>query len=900
MRLSILGRWVAVPLRDPMVFVALVTALAVPSFLVASADHWTTAAADEATVGLLADASAGDLGVVVQSEAVFAGDAVIAAADDVVGTLTDDPRLDAPVRTLTTFRALGLVGPELDPIGVPLRIVARPGAIESLTVVAGDPDASGGVWISAWLAEDTGLGPGDTIVFESSLEPEDPGAEAAIGGGPAVALTIDGVYATLWDVEGAAPPPYWREAPPGIVPTYIRPFAEPGFSLLVADEATLAGSGISGSARWDVPVADPPGSFAALEALTARHRAVQRDIGTRPDAIAAFEALSPTSVSVRVESGAFSIREEATAARRLLERPIGAGRTVGVAIAVAVVASAGVFLVRRRELEYRLLVGEGERWWRIAVRTTAQLVIPATVGSAVGIGGAALNARLAFPDASIAVLDVGWGSLVLVVGGSVVAAALASGFAAQATLDTGRLAPQRFTVWPAGVALAASIFLWVEIGRRATVGAATIDLVAVGLPLASLVAAVLTIVLVLDVVRRRVRRIATARRVGPVAFLAIRRTTSEQLGGRLTIAALGIGLGLFVVSWMLAATLERSAQVKASVVVGGETSMELLTHPPIGTALPPATTVVGIQTTRLVPGDITVTVVAVEPDTFAGAVLWPDEYGGGVMQLLESLTAASDAIPAVAVTGQPVPETGSFGTFQSFPYRVVDRYDGLPFASERGVTLLVSAVALDRFELDRLGLEPDTPGVDEIFFRPVRRYRPHLVSAGPQETLDAFVAGGGLVVRSVATRRDITDSVDAVAASAALGYLRLLGLVAAVVGVAALGLYLAMRRRATALATVLTTRMGLDPGRAALVTTIEAGLLAVVATIAGAGIAPLLSGRLVATFEPTAGLPPLLGIVVPAGIVVGTISIVVSLVAAVWLAERLGAGRPAGEVLRDS
>ncbi len=901
MRLAILGRWIAIPLRDPTILVALVTALAVPSFLVASAGHWTTAAVDDATATLVTDATARELGVVVETEAVFQGIDVITRADEVVAAITDDPRLADPVRTLTTFRALGLVGPDFEPIGVPLRMVARPGALESLGVVDRHLDGSGGVWISAWLADETGLGPGDSIVLESSLEPEDPGAEAAIGGGPAVELTIAGVYATLWDVEGAAPPPYWRDVtPPGIVPTYIRPFAEPGFSLLVTDEATLAGSGISGFVRWDVPVTEPPASFAALGALAAHHRAVQRDVATRADAVDVFEELSPTALSVSVESGLFSIHEEAIATRRLLERPIGAARAFGIAIAIAVVAFAGVFLVRRRELEYRLLAGEGERWWRTASRTTLQLVVPATAGVVIGTWTAALNASMAFADAAIGLLDVDWALMLLVVAGAVVAAAVAAGLAAQATLDTGRLAPHRFTLWPAAAAVTAGVFLWVEIGRRGTTGSAAIDLVAVGMTLAALVAAVLLMVLVLDVVRRRIRRLATAQRVGPVAFLAIRRTTSEQLGGRLTIAALGIGLGLFVVAWMLAATLERSADVKSSVVVGGETSMELLTHPPVDAGLPSATTVVGIQTTRLVPGDISVTVVAVDPDTFGGAVVWPEEYGGTMARLIDALEGGSDFIPAVAITGQAVPETGSFGTFQAFPYRVVDRFDALPLASERGATLLVSATALDRFELARLGLEPDTPGVADVFFRPVRRYRPYLVSTSSAEMLDDFVAGNGLVVRDVVTRRDITQSVDAVAASAALGYLRLLGLVAAVVGVASLGLYLAMRRRANALATVLTTRMGLAPRRAALVTTIEAGLLAVVAIIAGAGIAPIVSGRLIATFDPNAALPPGLGVVVPAGVVVGTTLIALGLVAGVWIAERLGAGRSAGQVLRDT
>ena len=199
-----------------------------------------------------------------------------------------------------------------------------------------------------------------------------------------------------------------------------------------------------------------------------------------------------------------------------------------------------------------------------------------------------------------------------------------------------------------------------------------------------------------------------------------------------------------------------------------------------------------------------------------------------------------------------------------------------------------------------MGLDPDTPGVEDLFLQPVRRYRPYLVSMQEEDRLEDFAASAGLVVRSVTTRRDVTESVDAVAGRAALGYLRLLGLVAAVVGVAALLLYLAMRRRANALATVLTTRMGLAPREAAFVTTLEAGLIAVVATLAGVTVTPFVSGRLVATFDPNATLPPDVGIVVPAGVVAGTALIVLGVVGAVWISERLHAGRSAGEVLRDA
>jgi uncharacterized membrane protein YfcA len=94
--------------------------------------------------------------------------------------------------------------------------------------------------------------------------------------------------------------------------------------------------------------------------------------------------------------------------------------------------------------------------------------------------------------------------------------------------------------------------------------------------------------------------------------------------------------------------------------------------------------------------------------------------------------------------------------------------------------------------------------------------------------------------------------------------------------------------------------MGLSSTGSALVTTIEVGLLASLATIAGVAVGPWMTQRLLPRFDPVGELPPDLGVVIPLGAVVATASLIVVIIVAVWIGERLGARKSPMEVLRGA
>jgi len=894
-------RWLRVPFSNGALAFALVGAAAVPGFLLAAADLWETAAGDELTRRVIADGSGQSLAVEVMSDAFFLPEAVQGADREMGRVFGQIDRLEPPVRSLYTTQGWGLIGSEYRPSPVQVRLIARPGAIESLEVVEASGQQTNGVWISDWLAAEGDIRLGDTLTYSSTLEPEQPSAEVQPAGGPTAEFTVAGIYRALWDETGGPAPAAWADAPDGIVPVYLRPFFLPNFALLITDEASMANSGVSGLVEWRAELAETPTSRSELASLAAEYAALEASLTVDTELAAALNELSPVAAPQELRSPVPGILEEVNVLVARLGQPLGSVKSAGIAVGIAVMMAGGVLAVERRRSEYRLLAGEGDRWGRFGARAAAQLVLPTALGTLAGAVIAVVVAVLSFDQ--VALLDtIRPGPLVVVAGIGLVAAALATGFLAQATLGTGRIGARR-ALWPAASLLAMiAAYLWAQVGRSRTPGSGSVDLAVAALPIVALLAAVAVMLLALEGIARRSRH--SRRALPAIPLLAWRRVTAESVGARLIVGALGVGIGLIVFSTILVATLQRSVDVKSAVSVGAETSIELLSHPPSYVELPARSTIVGVQATRTTPGNRNVTMVALDPATFASAVTWPSELGGSPEQLLEFLDSdVGYNLPVVGIVGQTPPVVGGFGSYQSSPYQVVARFRGLPLAGDRSPTLVVSAERLDQFELDRVapgsGLSPNDPEVEDMFVSPVERYRPFLVSQATEAELTPFLEANELVVRDVVTRDGIRGAVDTVGARFAFDYLRLLGYVGAVVSGVALALYLAARRKRRALAAVMTRRMGLRARSAAIVTTLEVAVLSGVAGVTAALLAPAITERLIPRFDPSPNIPPQLGVIVPAAATISLIVGIAVVIGIVWVFEWRSSRESPGRVLRE-
>ncbi len=385
-------------------------------------------------------------------------------------------------------------------------------------------------------------------------------------------------------------------------------------------------------------------------------------------------------------------------------------------------------------------------------------------------------------------------------------------------------------------------------------------------------------------------------------YLALRRLAGGSVGIRVVGGALGLGIGLLVFAVALTSTVDRTVDAKLAAELGGETIVTLLDDLPSGFVAPAATTVIRTSDTLARPGSVRTRVVAIDPDTFAAAVIWPTEFGADVDAVVAAVSApVSESVPAVAIDGEPSPSEGAIGFEVTYPYRVVEHIDGFTGAGGIAASLLVSADALDGLALAQQGYgSREEAAVDDVRL-PTDRFRQRLITAARADEIVAALDAAGVRFRDVVSRSERRSDPSIAATRSAFAYLGVIGIVAATAALVSLVLYLSAQRRARALTAVMTRTMGLSPARAALVTVIELVAVMSAAVVAGFAAAPPLVRRLSVRFDPAPDRPPVVGpIVAWAPLLAASAGAVLLIAIVVWIIERRAGRRPAGEVLRDA
>ncbi len=661
---------------------------------------------------------------------------------------------------------------------------------------------------------------------------------------------------------------------------------------------------LTGFVQWEAPATGLPASIAALRSQVGSHRALTVDLGTDPTIAPTLEelaAIRPPAPSVQsLLDEQLAAAEEAVDA---LEQPLSSTRVIGVLIGLAVMAAAGVFLVHRGRMEYRLLAGEGDRWPRFSLRTAAQLVGPVVVGTFTGVCAGVTVALLVGPAESLRfdVIDVG--DVVLAALAGIFLTSLTTGLLAQRSLDTGHIGRtgNGAAIVAVGLAVAAFMFLWIQVARMPARGETGLDLTVVAMPVVGLVAAVTLVVVVMRVVVGRARFIGSG--LPTLPFLAWRRATTNDLGSLLIVGALAVGIGLVALSTMLVGSLERTTDVKLSTRIGGETRAELVGLPDDDAVLPGLTTLIAFDPGRISPDNRPARLIAIDTDTYADAVSWPAEFGASVFDVVELLeNAPSEGLAVVMVDAISGPPTGTIGA-QRLPYEVVGSVASAPLAYEFGTTLLVSAQRLEAYARQRLANQLDVDVGDEMvtsrFRSPLVGYRKSLVSQESRATIETWIDENGLATRSIESRFDLENGIDIVAAATAFDYMRILGWVAAASAIAALLLHRASVRSDRAIASLMARRMGLSKSRAALVSAIEVIVLTSIALVTALAVAPVITWRLLPRFDPAPGLPPPAVVAVDPLVLAGSfILAIVAIAGLVWLLDLSASRESEGSVLR--
>ncbi len=833
--------WVLEPWRSFGVIVALVGAMALPTTVLAAGSMFEVSAADAITQRVILDLSPESAGLYLSGVGrlerslvgplIEQGEASIAA----IGALGETRRI------LVTDPAG--VGPEtassdeqVEPvIGARGRLFSTAGAIDAIDVLEGSK-ATPGVWVSSTYAASSGFEVGDRIQLV----------------GTSTAVPVAGIYADLWSGERSE---FWQDIPSVYVPRFQRIFGQPDFELLIVDDSTLLDIAPIGRVAWHTPLRTVPASYASLVATTERYRELERSFtgsGSIGEIYRAFasDPGTPPSFLTGLPGGLEDVDRVVAG----IEQPVRSATIGGTAAGVGLSILGAMFLVRRKESEYRLLASDGDGPLRFFGMAVGQFLAPAVLGVGLGLGVATLLTALLGPSHRVVATAMPWSWIIAATGLAVVLGGALTAMVAT-TLADGPRRPSRQlgSTWLV-LSVGLTIAMWIQVGE-ATPGST--NALVVAFPLLGVVTGVLVVVEVLRLLMRRFRRVGS--RLPLPLFLAWRSLGASDAGALLLSTALGVATGLAVLSSVLVASIDQAIEAKTETLVGGRNRVDLDGRID-AELLPDGATLV--HTTNVNADGRRVTIVAIDPATFADGVTWNDAFGSTPTEVSGALdTPPTDALSAYLIGDDRFPETGDFGLNTRYPFRVIGRLASAPLAANDRTTLLINAEQLEAFAFDRFEQAVDAGLVDENEMPDVLRgYRRSVVSQLPLDRILAALDDAGASYRSVSTLDNELNKVESQSTRWAFAFLRIIATIGAIVGMGSLSLYLAERRRQRQVAAVMTARIGVSTRTNLMAAAAELIGLVVLSLLAGTTAAVLSARRIFPVFEPLPETPPRFGL----------------------------------------
>ncbi|MDP9145766.1 MAG: hypothetical protein M3N43_13940, partial [Actinomycetota bacterium] len=528
--------------------------------------------------------------------------------------------------------------------GPPLtgRFLARDDFREHIDLVEGEHGP--GVYVDDVLAENLGVGPGDSFAFTA--------------GSSSSEVTVQAVYVGLYDRVGD---PYWcslqdvleinamGDLPPP--PLLVDPayFGDDGEMMT----SVYAGYGAT-AGTWEIPI--------ILDGLTvAGAGEAAATLNELDDIIldASYEDLFFFQISPGVHSNLMLVTQRVQALTEALRSSILPLAGVVLIAATALIGGAGSYWVDRRRTELQYLSAIGAEPALIAIKAALEFLPAMIAGSVLGWGAANLLIGLVGPSSSVepdARATAIWVTAAAAALGTL-AVSLVVGLRARTLLDHGQTKTRRFPMRIPILLVAVAGAFWVRtsIGESAvTVGenqlVGSVDPLVLFFPLFTFLAVVLI------VAETVIRAFPLLRRVGSkshAVYLATRRIVSAPT----LVVALIAGAALPVATLIYAASLTRSAtstiDAKGRGFVGADISTPVygLIDPPRDLA---GVSTVVIKTERVDLNGVRVDVLGVDTETFAGGAFWDETYADVPLdEILATLDgdAMGGPLPAYVANG---------------------------------------------------------------------------------------------------------------------------------------------------------------------------------------------------------------------------------------------------------
>jgi putative ABC transport system permease protein len=833
-------------LRHPAVFAAVAASALLVALAAASAPLFTTAAGSAALRSKLDEITPFGAGLEVRRD----GPLTAAASQEdraLRATVAQLPFLDDPVVTIVTAPLTSRRAGSPPPEPVTVRLMARTGALEHVTRLAGrDGD---GVWIADSVAEVLGIRPGDGLVLAAE------GAQA-----PAVEVPVDGVYRALADETQGA---YWTNLVGEIYPEDPDAPIPASFALaspeqVVALQRELGGGPVG--RRWEYPIErrgmtlDEAKTldrrFEALEASLRTGRSeVWRELGCRgAEAAGQAECTLTSSLSAAITLADENIDAVSPPARLLA--------TAGMLVALAAAAAAGVFLVVRRRVEARLLFAQGRAPAWFAGRTALESLAPMLLGTAAGLGLAlllvgAFESRGAIDRDGLRAAGI---AAALGFAAALALLALVAGVSFARQFDSGRKggASLGWIPWeivPLG--LAAYFFLDLRAGDGLVAGGSSgIAHPTVAVFLLPLLVTAGVAGLAGRLMRALLRRLGRRERaMSPPVYLAVRRLAVSRGLAILLLCGCAVALGAFFYAQTLVATLDRSVEAKALVAKGGDAEGTIDYTDRLPERFPfPLTKATIRYAGASVGGPVgpKVDLMAIDPATIARVVSWEPGWGPPLEQLVARLRGASEPGMPVIVAGGSVAARPLYVGGAVVPVRHVAHVEAFPGMGSSRPLVVTSYEALERAASAAGGGNPlRQPSASTLVW-----------GKGPPAEVAEALRTSVLGPYYIQTTETFLADSDVAAETRTFSYLRALGIVAGLLAVVGLVLYLQARQRRTVVAAALSRRMGLGQASQALALSLELGAILLVATLVAAATS-ITAARFVATkVDPLATFPP--------------------------------------------
>ncbi len=756
-----------------------------------------------------------------------------------------------------------------------VRLATRSGSASRVEVLAGDP-TDPGLWLASDTATTLGVSVGDEI-------------DVRLGRRSTTVPVAALFAASRQDI-------YWAD-----LFATVGGDREPG-DLVLMDRASFLRVETeiqdTGQQTWRFALAPQAGLGPTLEEAVAL-----------ANAIAAFDRHShdPTTpfgsvlAGPKVSSPIVAVVRAAQSGQRTITPPIQTLALTGQVAAMFGMIAAGVYGVRRRRIEMRSLDAKGITWLAMWMRSAIETSLPVLVGGTAGWLLTWLAIRRSGPSDRLdpgairaSIVDATVPSAIAIV---VVAVATTISARRQAHEGARGVVASRSgasMVWEIPVLVLAGASLY-EIWTRGTSavsfegGQVQVDRLLLLFPV--LFMAGCAGLAVRGLARLLLRSRGSASLPIPL-YLASRRVTTAPRVALLLVTASTLAIGVLAYAGTAVATIRTSTENKVLVSTGAKIAAQTpgpIFPPPPGSGL----SITNVMTVPFVAagssGNRSVTLIGVEPATFARTAFWDRSFSSSSLEdLLHDLgSTATEPMPAIVVGGElPAGDRRLSLAGYELALDVVGTATAFPGQGE-GLAVVVSAPAL------RDVLDQHDAGIA------LNGARYAAWAEGPTGPARGFLISSGADPASIVVAADRLQTPGFRALAWSFVFMELIGIVTAALALIGLLLYLQARQRSRDLSYALGRRMGLTSRAHRAAVAIEIAALLSTAYVLGSSLAIATAKLIYQRLDPLPMLRPPPVLRIPFGLL-GWIALAIAACAGIgaWLVQWRAERADVGAVLR--